>query len=39
MSISDGVGPTISCRTIEKARPLREEMDGNVAYLPPQSAV
>ena len=30
MSISDGLGPSIFCRKMEKARPMREEMDGNV---------
>ena len=28
--ISDGLGPSIFCRKMEKARPLREEMDGTV---------
>ena len=28
MSISDGLGPSIFCRKMEKARPMREEMDG-----------
>ena len=28
MSISDGLGPSISCRKMEKARPMSEKMDG-----------
>ena len=32
MSISDGLGPSIFCRKMEKARPMREEMDGTVVY-------
>ena len=39
MSISDGLGPSIFCRKMEKARPMREEMDGRVVYFPPDSAV
>ena len=40
MSISDGLGPSIFCRKMEKARPMREEMDGKVVfYLPPESAL
>ena len=38
MSISDGLGPSIFCRKMEKARPMREEMDGKVVYFPPESA-
>ena len=38
MSISDGLGPSIFCRKIEKARPMREEMDGEVVYIPRESA-
>ena len=38
MSISDGLGPSIFCRKMEKARPMMEEMDGRVGYFPPQSA-
>ena len=38
MSISDGLGPSISCRKMEKARPMMEEMDGKVVYFPPESA-
>ena len=30
MSISDGLGPSIFCRKMEKARPMRGEMDGKV---------
>ena len=26
------------CRKMEKARPMREEMDGKVVYFPPESA-
>ena len=39
MSISNGLGPSIFCRKIEKARPMREEMDGRVVYFPPESAL
>ena len=39
MSISDGLGPSIFCRKIEKARPRREEMDGRIVYFPPESAL
>ena len=38
MSISDGLGPSIFCRKMEKARPMREEMDGKVVCFPPVSA-
>ena len=38
MSISDGFGPFIFCRKMEKARPMTEEMDGKVVYFPPESA-
>ena len=38
MSISDGLGPFIFCRKMEKARPMMEEMDGKVVYFPPESA-
>ena len=30
MSISDGLGPSIFCRNMEKARLMREEMDGEL---------
>ena len=30
MSISDGLGPSIFCRKMQKARPMMEEMDGKV---------
>ena len=30
MPISDELGPSIFCRKIEMARPLREEMDGKL---------
>ena len=39
MSISDGLGPSIFCPKMEKARPMREEMDGKVVYFPPESAL
>ena len=39
MSISDGLGPSIFCRKMEKARPMKEEMDGRVVYFPPESAL
>ena len=39
MSISDGLGPSIFCRKMEKARPKRGGMDGKVVYLPPESAL
>ena len=39
MSISDGLGPSVCCRKMEKARPMREEMDGKVVYFPPESAL
>ena len=35
MSISDGLGPSIFCRKMEKTRPMREEMDGKGVYFPP----
>ena len=38
MSISDGLGPSILCRKMKKARPMKGEMDGKVVYLPPESA-
>ena len=38
MPISDGLGPSIFCRKMEKARPMREEMNGKVVYFPPESA-
>ena len=38
MSIS-GLGPSIFCRKIEKARPMREEMDGKVVYIPTDSEI
>ena len=30
ISISDGLGPSIFCRKMEKARPIKEDMDGEV---------
>ena len=38
MSISDGLDLPIFCREMEKARPMRKEMDGKVAYFPLESA-
>ena len=38
MSISDGLGLSISCQKMEKARPMTEEFDGKVCYFPPESA-
>ena len=38
LSISDGLRPSIFCQKMEKARPIREEMDGKVVYFPPESA-
>ena len=38
LSISDGLGPSILCRKMEKARPMMKEMDGKVVYFPPESA-
>ena len=34
MSISGGFGPSIFCRKMENARPMREEMDGRVVLFP-----
>ena len=39
MSISDGLGPSFFRRKMEKARPMREEMDGKIVYFPPESAL
>ena len=39
MSISDGLGPSIFCRKMEKARLMREEMDEKVVCFPPESAL
>ena len=36
MSISDGLGPSIFCRKLERMRPMREEMDGKVDHFPPE---
>ena len=38
MSISDGLGPSILCRKMEKTRPMREGMDGKVVHFPQESA-
>ena len=34
MFISDGLGPSIFCRKMEKARPMTEEMDGKSCLFP-----
>ena len=39
ISISDGLGTSIFRRKMEKARPMREEMDGKIVYFPPESAL
>ena len=39
MSISDGLGLSIFCRKMEKARPMSEEMDGKNVYFRPESAL
>ena len=39
MSNSDGLRPSIFCGKMEKARPVREEMDGEVVKFPPESAL
>ena len=38
LSISDGLGPSIFCPKVEKARPMREKMNGKVVYFAPESA-
>ena len=38
ISISDGLGRSIFCRKMEKARPMSEEMYGKVVYFPPEWA-
>ena len=38
ISISDGLGPSIFCRMMERTHPMREEMDGKVVYFPRESA-
>ena len=38
MSVSEGLGPSIFCRKMEKARLMREEMEGNGVFFPPESA-
>ena len=38
MPISDGLGPSIFCQKMEKARPMMEVMDGKVVYFQPESA-
>ena len=37
MPISDSVGPSIFCRKMEKARPMREQIIGNVVFFSRQS--
>ena len=39
MSVSDGLGPSIFCQKMEKARPMREKMHRKVVYFSPESAV
>ena len=39
MSVSDRLAPSIFCRMVERTRPMREEMDGEVVYFPPESAL
>ena len=36
-SFSDGIGPSNYCRKMVKARPMREEMNGNVVFISRQS--
>ena len=38
MSISDGLGPSIFCQKMEKARPKMEDVDGKVVHFLPESA-
>ena len=38
MSISDGIGLSFFCRKMETTRRMREEMDGEGVYIPPESA-
>ena len=38
MSIFDGLRRGIFCRKMEKARLMKEEVDGKVVYFPPESA-
>ena len=38
MSIFEGTGPSVLFRKMEKARPMREKMDGKVVYFPPGPA-
>ena len=37
MSISDGLGPSIICRKMKKARPMREDMIGKKLFISRQS--
>ena len=34
MSVSDGISPSTFCRKMEKARPMRQEMDGKSCLFP-----
>ena len=38
MSISDEIGPSISCRKMKRTRLLIEEMDGKIVFFPPELA-
>ena len=38
LSISDGLGPSIFFRKMERERPMREDMVEKVVYFPPESA-
>ena len=38
ISISDGLGPSIFCRLMERTGPMREAMDERFVYFPPESA-
>ena len=39
MSVSDGLKSFIFCQKMEKARPMREKMDGKVVCFPPESVL
>ena len=36
MYLSDGLNPSVFCRNMERTRPVREEMDGEGVYFPPE---
>ena len=38
MPISDGSSPSIFCSKMERTRPVREQMDRKVVYIPPDWA-